>query len=88
MHTIMILSAGLALLALFCGLGYQRNGTAGVARASRVFIPVWFVCALINVSIGVVFAGYTIAQEAPVFAATFGLPAILAYFVGKRSSRR
>lgn len=86
MHTIMILAAGLVLLGLFVGIGHLRGGAAGRARAARLHIPVWFVLALINVSIGVVSAGYTILQEAPVFLVTFGVPAAVAFLIARRGA--
>lgn len=86
MHTIMILSAGLALLALFVGVGHLRGGAAGRTRGAKWFVPVWFVLALANVTVGVVSAGYTVMQEAPVFLVTFGVPAAIAWWIGRRAA--
>ena len=86
MHTIMILSAGLALLALFVGVGHLRAGAAGRATGARWFVPVWFALALANVTVGVVSAGYTVMQEAPVFLVTFGVPAAIAWWIGRRAA--
>lgn len=86
MHTIMIIAAGFVVLAVSIGIGHLRGGAAGRARAARLYIPVWFVLALINVTIGVVSAGYTVMQEAPVFLVTFGVPAALAFIVSRRSA--
>jgi len=87
MHAIMIIAAGLVLLGLFVGIGHLRGGAAGRARAARLHIPIWFVLALINVTIGVVSAGYTVMQEAPVFLVTFGVPAGLAFIISRRGAR-
>ena len=87
MHMLMITLAGLALLALFVGVGHMRSGPAGRAKAARLFVPVWFVLALVNVTIGVVSAGYTVLQEAPVFVVTFGVPAALAWWISRREAR-
>ena len=86
MHMLMITTAGLVLLAVLVGIGHLRGDAAGRANAARAFIPVWFVLALINVTIGVVSAGYTVLQEAPVFVVTFGVPAALAWWLARRSA--
>lgn len=86
MHTIMILAAGLVVLAVFVGMGHLRGGAPGRARAARLFVPVWFVLALINGAIGVVSAGYPVMQEAPVFLVTFGVPAALAFIISRRGA--
>ncbi|WP_308918027.1 hypothetical protein [Jannaschia sp. LMIT008] len=82
----MILTAGLILLALFIGVGHLRGGVAGRAQAAKWFIPVWFVLALTNVGVGVVSAGYTVMQEAPVFLVTFAVPAAIAWWIGRRTA--
>ncbi|MGB3555084.1 MAG: hypothetical protein WBA25_10650 [Jannaschia sp.] len=86
MHMLMITIAGLVLLAVFVGIGHLRGDAAGRKRAARAFVPAWFVLALINVTIGVVSAGYTVLQEAPVFVVTFGIPAALAWWLARRSA--
>lgn len=86
MHMLMITTAGLILLAVFVGIGHMRGDATGRGRAARAFIPVWFVLALINVTIGVLSAGYTVLQEAPVFVVTFGIPAALAWWLARRSA--
>ncbi|WP_224825917.1 hypothetical protein [Cognatishimia sp. MH4019] len=83
MHTLMVVAAGVLLLAVFCLTGWALSGV-GVARAVRLFIPVWLIALLVNMTIGVVSAGYTIAQEAPILLVVFGVPAIVAWLVAKR----
>jgi hypothetical protein len=69
------------LLAIFVGVGHIGNAAPGRTKAASAFIPVWLVLALVNVTIGVVYAGYTVLQEAPVFAVTFAVPAAAAWYV-------
>jgi len=45
------------------------------------FLPLWLVGGSINMYIGVVRAGYSISEEAPMFALVFGVPAIAAFIV-------
>jgi hypothetical protein len=56
-------------------------GGASVARASLWFIPVWLVCAAINMWIGVSRAGYSVAEEFPIFLLVFAVPAVVALAV-------
>jgi len=65
MHTIIVLAIGFGLLVL-CAL---------------VFFPLWLVGAGINMYLGVARAGYSISEEAPMFALVFGVPAIAALIV-------
>jgi hypothetical protein len=87
MHMLLITAAGLILLGLFLGIGHLTGKAVGQVSAARTFLPVWFLLALLNVTIGVVWAGYTVTQEAPVFVITFGIPAALAWWLQKRASR-
>jgi len=49
--------------------------------AALIFIPIWFGAALINLWIGVSRAGYSVAEELPIFLAVFAIPAVVALFV-------
>ena len=87
MHTIKVLSLGFALLAL-CLLAGRSLGSAGggLALGAKVFLPLWLVGAGINMWLGVSRAGYSVADEAPVFFAVFGVPAAVALFIIWRST--
>jgi len=76
MHTIMVIAGGLLLLGLFLLVG--RWAPAGLAGMARLFIPVWFVCAAINMWVGVSRAGYSVAEELPIFMLIFTIPAAIA----------
>ena len=78
MHTVKVLSAGFALLAL-CALGGQAaNGKQGMARGVMVFLPLWLSGTGLNMYLGVKEAGYSVADELPVAAGVFGVPALIA----------
>lgn len=72
MHTLMVIGGGLLLLALMLGVSANRPG------AARTFLPIWAVAALLNMAVGVLSAGYSVADEAPVLLAVFGVPAAMA----------
>lgn len=78
MHTVIVLAVGFALLVLCALAGRALAGPPGTAAAALVFLPLWFVGAAINMYIGVKRAGYSVADEAPVFLIVFAIPAAAA----------
>ncbi len=86
MHLIMVTAGGFVLLGLFLLLARFWGPDRGIlAVAAKAFIPVWLALTLVNVWIGVQHAGYTVLQELPVFAITFGVPAAVAAWIIKRT---
>jgi len=84
MHTVKVVAGGIVLLGLCLVAGRWLGGpdaTAGLARGTRIFIPLWFAGAGINMWIGVSKAGYTVAEEAPTFAIVFAIPSAIALLV-------
>jgi len=87
MRTIVILVGGLVILGLFALAGWRLGGGAqSMVTAAKIFIPVWLVAALINMWIGVSRAGYSIAEELPIFFVIFIIPAAVAVFIWWRFS--
>lgn len=82
MHTIMVVSGGLLLLALMAVAGKMTS--LGMGRALLWFIPVWLVCAAVNMWVGVTRAGYTVAQEFPILLLVFAVPAGIALLLYRR----
>ena len=81
MHTIKVIAGGLALLALCLFIGRAFGGpgpAAGIAQGAKIFVPIWFVVAGVNLWLGVSKAGYTLADEAPIFLLVFAVPAAAA----------
>ncbi|WP_242113153.1 hypothetical protein [Luteimonas aquatica] len=76
MHTLLVILGGFALLAL-CLLVARLAG-ASRRRAILVFLPLWLIGAAVNMWIGVATAGYSVAEEFPIFLAIFAVPAIVA----------
>lgn len=81
MHTIKVIAGGFALLVLCLIVGRLTGGGSATVTALKVFIPLWLVGAGINMWIGVTKAGYSVADEAPVFAIVFSVPAVAALIV-------
>jgi hypothetical protein len=72
-HTTKVILGGFVLLAI-CVLIGRANG-------ARLFLPLWLVAAGINMWIGVTRAGYSVAEEAPIFLLVFAVPAVVALLV-------
>jgi hypothetical protein len=82
MRTVIIILGGLVLLGLLALVGWRfGGGMQSMVTATKIFIPVWLVAALINMWIGVSRAGYSVAEEFPIFLAIFAIPAVVAAFV-------
>jgi len=83
MRTAMIILGGFLLLGLFLFAG-RWIGDAGAKTmvvAAQIFIPIWLAAAGINMWVGVARAGYSVAEELPIFLLIFALPAGVAAFV-------
>ncbi|HEY9237644.1 MAG TPA: hypothetical protein VIP10_02285 [Burkholderiaceae bacterium] len=78
MHTVIVVSGGLALLAACLLLGQAWGGTNGLATGAKLFIPLWLIGAAVNMAVGVSIAGYTVAEEFPIFLGVFAGPALVA----------
>ena len=78
MHTIKVIGIGFALLGILLVAAPRLAVSAGrpIPFAIRLFLPLWFAGALINLWIGVASAGYTVMEEAPIFLVVFGVPAL------------
>ncbi|MDM0113131.1 hypothetical protein QTI66_13310 [Variovorax sp. J22R133] len=78
MHTVIVMAGGLALMAACLLLGYAWGQMRGLLMGAQFFIPLWLVGAFVNMWIGVSSAGYSWAEEFPIFLAIFALPAAVA----------
>jgi hypothetical protein len=83
MRTIIIILGGLLLLGV-CLLGgrlISGSGAVTMVTAAKIFIPVWLVAALLNMWVGVSRAGYSVAEELPIFLLIFAIPAVVASWI-------
>ena len=87
MRTAIIIVGGVVLLGLFALVGWRLGGgPQSTMTAAKLFIPVWLAVALINMWLGVSRAGYSVAEELPIFLVIFVVPAIAAGFIWWRFS--
>jgi hypothetical protein len=75
MHTIIVMAGGFVLLAICLIIGRY---TGGGGKAALAFIPLWLIGAATNMWIGVHRAGYSYADEFPIFLLIFAVPAAVA----------
>jgi len=82
MRSVAIIAGGLVLLGIAVAIaGRFADGSQSIVTVARIFIAVWLVAALVNMWIGVARAGYSVAEEFPIFLAIFLVPAIVAGFI-------
>jgi hypothetical protein len=85
MHSVMVVGLGLCLLCACLIVGRViGKGTAALARAALIFVPLWFIGAAINLWIGVARAGYSVADEAPIFLLVFAVPTAIALLLRRK----
>jgi hypothetical protein len=87
MRTLVIILGGLFLPGLSV-LGSRLIDTAphAMATAAKIFLPVWLAVALLNMWLGVARAGYSAAEEFPIFLVIFLIPAGVALFIAWKFS--
>ena len=80
MRTALFLVSGVLLLAAFLLLGrlFSANYPGATYLATAAFVALWLAIAGANMWIGVAKAGYSVADELPIFLLIFGLPAAIA----------
>jgi hypothetical protein len=81
MRTITIILGGFVLLGLFVFVGRWVGASAtSLGTAAKIFIPIWLIAAGLNMWMGTR-AGYSVAEELPIFLLIFAAPAAVALFV-------
>lgn len=80
MRTLLFLIAGFLLLASCLVLAklFSSNYPDAFRVATISYLVLWFVIAAANMWVGVAKAGYSVAEELPIFLLLFGVPALAA----------
>jgi len=80
MRTAQFLLAGFLLMGGFLLIGKLFSGQSADALrvATWAFVVAWFVVAAVNMWAGVAKAGYSVADELPIFLLVFAVPAAIA----------
>ena len=76
MRTPLFLLAGLLLVGATAILGrlFEATYPKAIGWATVAFIVLWLALAAVNLIAGVTRAGYTVAEELPIFLLIFGVP--------------
>ena len=83
MRSAIIILGGLVLATLFV-FGARFSGQTA-ALGAKIFIPLWFIAAAVNLWLGVAKAGYSFMEELPIFLAIFAVPAAAGFVWWKYS---
>lgn len=77
MRTVLFLVSGVLLLAaaLILAKLFSSNHPEAPRIATYLFLAAWLLLAGFNMWVGVARAGYSVAEELPIFLVIFGLPA-------------
>lgn len=80
MRTLLFLLAGVLLMAALLLLGKVFSGHFPDATrwATVAYVVVWLLVTAANMWVGVAKAGYSVAEELPIFLLLFGIPAAVA----------
>jgi hypothetical protein len=83
MRTLLIIIGGLGLWGVSLGVARFIGGSLASSTwtATIVFAVIWFLLAAANLWVGVSQAGYSFAEELPIFLVIFLLPVAVAVFV-------
>lgn len=83
MRTLLFLAYGLLLMAAVLILGklFSSNYPEAARVATITYVVVWLLIAGFNMWVGVAKAGYSVAEELPIFLLIFGVPAAAAILV-------
>lgn len=82
MRTLLIILGGIVLLGLFLLAGWWGGGNNmdTMTIGALAFIPAWIAAAAWNMWAGIKRAGYTLAEEFPIFLVISAIPVALAVF--------
>lgn len=81
MRTAIIIFGGFLLFGACLVAGRMVGGNETMVNAAKVFIVLWLIAAGVNMWVGVAKAGYSVAEELPIFLLIFPLPTSAAAFI-------
>jgi hypothetical protein len=83
MRTVLFLVVGFLLLSVCLLLGrlFSANYPSATYTATTAFVSAWLLISAFNLWVGVTKAGYTVADELPIFVLIFAVPVAVAVFL-------
>ena len=85
MRILLLVVIGLIVLAVFVFVGRFAGGRGHGADGARAFTWVWLLTAIANGAVGVLQAGIPLLNEVGAFIPIFGVPALVAWYLSRRS---
>ena len=86
MHTILVILGGVVLFMVLALVA--RTVTWLQQHLFTTFALLWFIASAINMTVGIVHAGYSFMAELPIFFVVFLLPVALAWIVSHKRQRQ
>lgn len=85
-QSLIMIASGFGLLAIMVTGAYfcHISGPGHMAETARLFIPVWFVVAAINMGINIVSGGEPFVLEAIAMLPIFAIPVLPAWWLARR----
>ena len=80
MRTAIIIVGGVVLFLVAAYAAHRAGGDGAVVTIAKVFLVIWPILALLNLWAGVARAGYTVAEELPIFLVIAAVPMAIAGF--------
>ena len=89
MRTLFFIAGGIVLFVIFAAIARAlfHNTAAHMRITFALFVLAWFAIAAYNMWVGVQRAGYSFAEELPIFVGIFGIPAVFAAIASRRLGR-
>ena len=82
-HTMMVILAGLVMLSIM-----MVSAKGNYAGAVKRFLPLWLLLSVVNMLVGVYYAGYSFREELPILLVVFGFPAAATLLIKALLERR
>lgn len=89
MRTLLFMVGGIFLFVIFATVARAlfRNANGHMRIAFALFALTWLAVSAYNMWVGVQHAGYSFAEELPIFLAIFGIPAVFGAVASRRLGR-
>jgi hypothetical protein len=85
MHILVLTVVGLVVLAAFVLVARLISRDVHKVDGTRPFIWVWLIVSIANGAVGVLQAGISLLNEVAAFIPIFGVPAVVAWYLSRRT---
>jgi len=79
MHVLLVIVGGIVQLGIFLLFGWLWSSNAAVMiLAAKIFVLLWFAVVVVNMAVGVIYAGYSARDELLIMLLNFVVPGAVA----------